>query len=324
MALGLTGCSADLTTSAEGADGDAVAQVSTEDTGATTYLWVQTASGGTLLGSGDDLTLTLEGVPDHLTRFTDRPMHDAYVVAPEDTARRWTEFFDTAAPNATLSYTVEGSDVPQIIVLTLGQPVYDADAATMTYPATRVAVTPDDLPDTTRHIDPPVVDTPSEFGAASLFIDGGSPSCWKVADRAAMQCQSANLAGKTLTTGTAHEGSSFKNAKLANAKMSGIDWTGTDFSYADLSDTDLTGANLTGINLMWATWDTLDIANSNLTRANFACSAGSMSGVDFTGTTLTGATFDYYQGLLLGWDPGVNPTNGAMVFSEQASTCGRV
>lgn len=328
VAVALAGCSADLdsdTSSAPAADPLAlVDSVSTGSTGAdsetVSYLWVQAASAGTLRpdDAGDGYVLTLEGVPEHLTRFTDRPERAAAVVAPEDTARRWSEFFQTSAPNATLSYAVDGSDVPQLLVLTLGQPVYDPDAATMAYPAQLVDVAADELPDATRSIDIPEIVVPEEFGAASLFIDGASP-CWKAASGQPLNCSGANLSGITVPSGSSHLGSSFAGANLSGATFAGVDLGGANFASANLDGADFSGADLRGSSFAYAGWNSMDVTNANLSGAAFICTHGEFANLDRTGTNVTGTAIDYWQGVLMGLPEGRDPGTGLIVYPEVAS-----
>lgn len=323
-AVALAACSADLDTSGTTA-GDPAGDVAADpvgmidlgsiETGAPeSFLWVQTATNGTITGDGEELVLTLEGVPDHLIRFTDRPMRDADVVAPEDTARRWSEFFATSAPNATLTYQLDGSDAPSVLALTLGQPTYDQEAATMTYPATVLGLEPDHLPDATRTVDTPEVEIPEEFGAASLFIDSATP-CWQAANGKPLRCAGANLAGITLPSGSSHPGSNFSNADLSGATLAGVDLSRSAFYSTNLDGTNLSGATLKSVSLFEATWNSTDFSKADLSDADLRCT-GPLGTMNLTGTILTGARVDLYQGALLGLQPGTDPATGLIVGAE--------
>lgn len=140
---------------------------------------IPTAS-GSLTGPGDKhLTLRLIGTRNYLTRFTDRPLREAFVVANVDFARRFKSYFGNSKPNAVLTYTPPGSQIPVSIVLTIGQPNWDATSATWTFPATRIRKQPDNLPDTTVHIKPPSIPNPASFKHGTLFID--SAACEDIA-----------------------------------------------------------------------------------------------------------------------------------------------
>ena len=75
------------------------------------YLWSIPSASGSLTGRDNQhLVLRLVGVRDYLTRFTDRPVSQAYVVANADFVRRFKRYFATANPNAVLSFSKAGED----------------------------------------------------------------------------------------------------------------------------------------------------------------------------------------------------------------------
>ena len=136
------------------------------------YMWAIPSASGSLTGPNDQhLALRLVGVRDYLTRFTDRPVRKAYVVANVDFVRRFKNYFADSKPNAVLSYTLGGKAIPTAVVVELGQPRWDAKTATLTFPAKRIPHIEDDLPDTTVHIKPPFIPNPRHFDKAALFID---------------------------------------------------------------------------------------------------------------------------------------------------------
>lgn len=146
------------------------------------YLWSIPSASGSLTGPNDHhLVLRLVGVRDYLTRFTDRPVRQAYVVANADFVRRFKRYFADANPNAVLSFSRDRDRIPTEIVLQIGQPRWNPKTSTLTFPAVRILKKEDDLPDTTVHIKPPVIGNPRHFDQASLFIDSGS-SCGTDAD----------------------------------------------------------------------------------------------------------------------------------------------
>jgi hypothetical protein len=139
------------------------------------YLWAIPSASGSLTGpNGQQLTLRLVGVRDYLTRFTERPVRKAYVVANVDFVRRFKSYFEDSTPNAVLSYRLGRQAIPVAIVLQLGQPRWDPKTSTMTFPARRVPHMEDNLPDTTIHIKPPFIANPRHFNDAGLFIDSAS------------------------------------------------------------------------------------------------------------------------------------------------------
>ena len=141
------------------------------------YLWSIPSASGSLTGRNNHhLVLRLGGVRDYLTRFTDRPVRQAFVVANVDFVRRFRRYFADANPNAVLSFTRPGHRIPTDIVLQIGQPRWNPKTATLTFPAARILKREDNLPDTTVHIKPPLIPNPRHFDQASLLIDSGSAS----------------------------------------------------------------------------------------------------------------------------------------------------
>lgn len=140
------------------------------------YLWSIPSAAGSLTGPNDrHLVLRLVGVRHYLTRFTDRPVRRAFVVANVDFVRRFKPYFADAKPNAVLSFSERGHQIPTEIVLQIGQPRWNPKTSTLTFPAVRIPHMEDDLPDTTVHIKPRLIANPRHFDQASLFIDSGAP-----------------------------------------------------------------------------------------------------------------------------------------------------
>ena len=136
------------------------------------YLWSIPSASGSLTGRNDHhLTLRLVGVRHYLTRFTDRPVRQAFVVANADFVRRFKRYFADANPNAVLSFSQPGKRIPKDIVLQIRHPRWNPKTSTLTFSAVRILKREDNLPDTTVHIKPPVIANPRHFGRASLFID---------------------------------------------------------------------------------------------------------------------------------------------------------
>ena len=141
------------------------------------YLFSIPTASGSLTGRNDQhLTLRLTRTRDYLTRFTDRPLRQATVVANVDFARRFASYFADSPPNAVLTYTPRGARIPVSIVLTITAPHWSPKHSTWTFQATRIRKTSDTLPGSTNHIKPPPIPNPHTFTNATLLIDGGSTS----------------------------------------------------------------------------------------------------------------------------------------------------
>jgi hypothetical protein len=139
------------------------------------YLFSIPSASGSLTGPNDQhLTLRLTDARRYLTRFTDRPLRQATVVANVDFSRRFKGYFVSGEPNAVLTYTARGSQIPVSIVLTLGAPRWNAKRFTWTFPATRIRKQSDTLNGTAIHIQPPVIPNPHSFTHDTLVIDGSS------------------------------------------------------------------------------------------------------------------------------------------------------
>ena len=157
-------------------------------------LFVEEAAGGTLTGPDDQhLTLTLTGLRDYVTSYSDRPIRQASILSNQHFFDMWSNYFRTSSPNAVLS--IKTSDlanaggimrqgganpaiVPISLVLTLSKPKLAADHKSVRYAAKRIYKT---TPDFTklRYKKPTVLvlATPKKFGTAVLNIDNGSIKC---------------------------------------------------------------------------------------------------------------------------------------------------
>ena len=141
--------------------------------GEASFLFVQSGFTSGILDQATDgvqsWLLTLQGAPAQTVFFSDRPER----IAGAMSTQKFLHTLDFSAddpPNAALAIgTEDGADV---VILELTQPVYDADAATLTYIAKILDV---DMLETTGYgfaTDPLGSDNyPAEFGPASLFID---------------------------------------------------------------------------------------------------------------------------------------------------------
>jgi hypothetical protein len=249
------------------------------------YLFSIPTAAGSLIGPTDKhLTLRLVGTRDYLTRFTDRPLREAFVVANVDFARRFTSYFGTSEPNAVLTYTPSGSKIPVSIVLTIGHPRWNAKSSTWTLSATRIRKQPDNLPGTTVHIKPPLIPNPRSFTQGTLLIDDTS----QVVDGCTIfprphssqystHCSSMNLEGADFS------GLNLNYSTLGNSNLSFANLSNSDFFHAGLVNANLTGANLSSSGFAAAYFTAANLRNANLTGAT-------LTSADFTSANLTGAT----------------------------------
>ena len=284
---------------------------------ASDLLWIPAAS-GSLTGHRDDhLTLRLTGTRDYLTRFTDAPLRQASVVANTHFARRFATDFATADPNAILTYTPIGREIPVSIVLTIGHPRWNAHHHTWTISATRISNQADNLPGAAVQSTSRFGRTRRNFTRATLLIDDSDPCAQGVvrpyencagadlafvnltrADLTGVNFAGANLTGANLT-GANLTGADFRGADLTDSQLSGSDFTGSDLSGedltgesfigADLAEVDLTGANLTGVEL-----PSVDLAFANLTGVNLTdadLSEADLTDADLTDANVNGAEF---------------------------------
>jgi hypothetical protein len=248
------------------------------------YLFSIPTAAGSLVGPNDKhLTLRLVGTRDYLTRFTDRPLREAFVVANVDFARRFGSYFGNSKPNAVLTYTPGRSRIPVSIVLTIGHPRWNARSSTWTIPATRIRKQPDNLPDTSVHIKPPLIPNPSSFTKGTLLIDDTS----QVVDGCTIfprprssqystHCSSMNLQGADFS------GLNLNYSTLGNSNLSFANLSHSNFFKAGLVNANLTSANLSSSGFGLAYFTVSNLTNANLTGAT-------LTGADFTGANLTGA-----------------------------------
>jgi hypothetical protein len=143
------------------------------DANEASFLFVQAGfTAGTLADNGDGThALTLSTAPAQTVFFSDRPER---IVGAVDTQRAldMLGFDGDDPPNAALVFAVNAEET-DIIVLELTGPAYDAGSATLTFTAT-VLEGIDQLTGTSVGFEeaPLTSETiPTEFGAASLFID---------------------------------------------------------------------------------------------------------------------------------------------------------
>lgn len=139
----------------------------------TAYLFVQSGFTSGMLDQATDgvqsWMLRLQGAPRQTVFFSDRPARIAGSISTE----RFLELLDFSPddpPNAALVIDTEaGADV---VILELTDPVYDAEAATLTYITKILDVDTLESSGYGFETDPLGPDAyPAEFGPASLFID---------------------------------------------------------------------------------------------------------------------------------------------------------
>jgi hypothetical protein len=157
-------------------------------------LFVEEAAGGTLTGPDDQhLTLTLKGLRDYVTSYSDRPIRAASLLPIQQFVDMWPNYFHNDPPNAVLSIKtsnikdnraikqqggVSPAIVPISLVLTLSNPHLAADQKSVTYDAKRIFKSTANA--TKLPYNKPtvlVLATPQKFGAAVLNIDNGNINC---------------------------------------------------------------------------------------------------------------------------------------------------
>jgi hypothetical protein len=135
-------------------------------------LYVQPFASGTWgpkEGGEGAFTLTLSGVAGQTVYFSDRPERIVGLI-PTQKLLDTLGFSPENPPNAAIVATPDGSDEQDILVIELLNPVYDADAGTLTYDATVLS----DYGDPgLAHLAQQQQDDelPESFGEGSLFID---------------------------------------------------------------------------------------------------------------------------------------------------------
>lgn len=159
------------------AGGRVVAQEAAEGS-VTSYLFVQSAGGGTLeaiAAAPGQYRLSLTNVLPSVVYFSDRPVRRAGHGSIQTLIDNWaagTDSFAADPPNAALDI-LDGPAGANVIVLELHEPAYDLATRTMTY---RVVILPSSersgLADLVSRAAPAAA-IPSRFGTSTLFIDAG-------------------------------------------------------------------------------------------------------------------------------------------------------
>lgn len=146
----------------------------------TTFLFVQSGFTSGILDQATEgvqsWMLTLQGAPSQTVFFSDRPERVAGAVSTQ----RFLETLDFSPDNPPNAALVIGTDDgSSVVILELTDPVYDPDAATLTFITKILEI---DTLEATGYgftTDPLGPDAyPPEFGPASLFIDSTGCNPW--------------------------------------------------------------------------------------------------------------------------------------------------
>ena len=140
--------------------------------GASSYLFSQSATGGSLSAASGPgpRTLTLTGASPSTVRFSDRPSRRAGTIGTGAFSGAWPGIFKGSSPNALLVLaTLNDKDVDSVVMV-LSSPKYDAASQTMTYSVKELPASQDPATD---WVGDKLTSLPSKFGPATLFIDAG-------------------------------------------------------------------------------------------------------------------------------------------------------
>lgn len=169
VALMGTACSSTDTT----ADpiGEPVADVAAGDV---SWLASQTSHSGRIeFTDGEATQLVMDGIDPHTITFSDRPERLTDVMDTATYVDQWDEMFADSAPNAVLVEHRPDGETDSLVVV-LSRPMLDTTSRTLTYD---IEVLADEMhPESVRGLTGDVHDeAPTEFRAATLFIDGEPP-----------------------------------------------------------------------------------------------------------------------------------------------------
>ena len=129
------------------------------------YLLVTTADSGSFTSADDAYELVLQGVPEYVVYFSDRPERDAGTVSTAALASQFSTV-ESDPPNAAI--VVSESGVTVTVVVTLTSLAYDAEAGTLSASATILDIVPEGL---NSIAGAPADELPTSFGTAEIFID---------------------------------------------------------------------------------------------------------------------------------------------------------
>jgi hypothetical protein len=131
------------------------------------FLVVLDAERGSLRKEGGELSLTLEGVGKRVAAFSDRPRREAGTLTSALFLDTWKKEYGGDPPNAALGLPGGRPDA-DTVTLALDPP--RREGSTVRFSAKPLTQTSPGLQPFRKRVDQSV---PREFGAASLFIDGG-------------------------------------------------------------------------------------------------------------------------------------------------------
>lgn len=268
---------------------------------APSWLFTLTSTAGTFSTNTDGVsTLSLTGIDDHFTAFTDRPDRDASIISNEQFVQEWPSMFEASDPNAVL-VEHEPSGKSDSFVLTLSEPKLDAGTLTFTAEIVDAEDHSDQIAGLTAS---PHSEPPASFTIVSLFIDdvtGSSTPTGNCSTKPAMWAPLANMNGCDLSykdlsgaylSGVNLQNANLTGANLLEANLSGANLSGANLTRAYLHRSILEFANLTGANLTGASLTSASVSLANLTDANLQFANlqdANLTGSDLTNTNLHGA-----------------------------------
>jgi len=137
------------------------------------YLYVQTASSGTISYSEVDKTysITLHGMSPTTVRFANSPSRQAGTLPTESFVGAWDEIFKDNIPNVTFCFEDPSSQGQNIVVLAISDPKYDKETQTLTYKSEEIAGSSPLLAMDWKGL--PLQSILESFGNTSVFIDSG-------------------------------------------------------------------------------------------------------------------------------------------------------
>ena len=132
------------------------------------WLFVVGATAGTTSTAADGtIELTLDGVTDGVSAFTDRPQRSAATESPADFVEAWaSRGFSDDPPNAALVL-----DDESVVVLTVSDPRWNGDTGRLVLSATEVD---DGAGSVAGRTGAGIEALPATFATASLFVDASS------------------------------------------------------------------------------------------------------------------------------------------------------
>jgi hypothetical protein len=163
-----------LTTEAAPEDAE-VEEVEAEDVGAgISWLFAQNADSGSMTSDGGSTyTLTLEGVSAVTLWFSDQPSRKVGHTPTQDFIDGWLEKQNSLTPPVAIMMTAVFEADDFAMAMMAFDPVYDADAETLTY----TIIIQEDLPEFTDG-EMVVGELPTEFGAGVLFFEPVERTPW--------------------------------------------------------------------------------------------------------------------------------------------------